>query len=168
MKYENIKEAAQAWVREFSAIPYGLIEKAYLGDNIDSITELTPLSVNDRIYHFETGDYGYIIGRTEDGKYIVELDSDEEIEAESDDMEMVPDSFLPMWGTMWMFGNSCDERWIEDKENRQKMADCGFRIYEIDEGIIFGIDGAGYDFYESHWIPLYKQRGLNWHKTEEI
>ena len=28
------------------------------------------------------------------------------------------------------------------------------------------IDGAGYDFYESHWIPLYKARGLQWHETE--
>lgn len=46
------------------------------------------------------------------------------------------------------------------------MADCGFRIYESDDfgGYIFGIDGAGYDFYDAHWIPLYKARGLRWHK----
>ena len=48
------------------------------------------------------------------------------------------------------------------------MADCGFRIYESEEfGYFFGIDGAGYSFYEEHWIPLYKQRGLQWHKTDE-
>ena len=47
------------------------------------------------------------------------------------------------------------------------MADCGFRIYEQEDyGYIFGIDGAGYDFYEAHWIPLYKARGLKWHLTE--
>ena len=46
------------------------------------------------------------------------------------------------------------------------MANCGFRIYEIDEGIIFGIDGAGYSFYDEDWIPLYKARGLQWHETE--
>ena len=28
---------------------------------------------------------------------------------------------------------------------------------------IFGINGAGYDFYEQHWIPLYDARGLHWH-----
>ena len=33
-------------------------------------------------------------------------------------------------------------------------------------GYFFGIDGAGYSFYEEHWIPLYKARGLQWHKTE--
>lgn len=29
-----------------------------------------------------------------------------------------------------------------------------------------GIDGAGYDFYEAHWIPLYEARGLHWHEGE--
>ena len=37
-------------------------------------------------------------------------------------------------------------------------------MYESGEfGYFFGIDGAGYDFYECHWIPLYKARGLQWH-----
>ena len=72
------------------------------------------------------------------------------------------DDFLPMWGTMWTFGESLDEDWA--RENIQIMQDCGFRVYENDDfGIIFGIDGAGYNFYESHWIPLYKARGLKWH-----
>ncbi len=72
------------------------------------------------------------------------------------------DDFLPMWSTMWTFGESLDEDWA--RENIQIMQDCGFRVYENDDfGIIFGIDGAGYNFYESHWIPLYKARGLKWH-----
>lgn len=33
-------------------------------------------------------------------------------------------------------------------------------------GIYIGIDGAGYDFYESHWIPLYTVRGLEYHSEE--
>jgi len=76
------------------------------------------------------------------------------------------DSFLPMWGTMWSFGDSADRWWIEQEENLQKMADCGFRIYEQEDyGYIFGIDGMGYDFYEAHWIPLYKACGLQWHRN---
>ena len=44
----------------------------------------------------------------------------------------------------------------------------GFRIYESEEfGYFFGIDGAGYNFYDSHWIPLYDARGLKWHREEE-
>ena len=47
------------------------------------------------------------------------------------------------------------------------MSNCGFRIYESEEfGYFFGIDGAGYDFYESHWEPLYKARGLHWHDPQ--
>ncbi len=74
------------------------------------------------------------------------------------------DTSLPKWGTMWSFSNILDEAWLDDDENRKVMADCGFRIYEQEDyGYIFGIDGAGYDFYEAHWIPLYKARGLKWH-----
>lgn len=39
MKYNTIREATEAWVREFSAIPQSLIEKAYMGDNIDAFNE---------------------------------------------------------------------------------------------------------------------------------
>lgn len=82
-------------------------------------------------------------------------------------MEEERDSFFPMWGTMWSFGDSADHWWLEEEGNLQKMADCGFRIYEQkDYGYIFGIDGAGYDFYEAHWIPLYKACGFKWHSDE--
>jgi len=74
------------------------------------------------------------------------------------------DTFLPTWGTMWSFDDSIDSQWLEDEHNLQAMADCGFRIYEQEDyGYVFGIDGMGYDFYEAHWIPLYKARGLLWH-----
>ena len=44
------------------------------------------------------------------------------------------------------------------------MSRCGFRIYESEEfGYFFGIDGAGYSFYDEHWVPLYRARGLHWH-----
>ena len=91
-------------------------------------------------------------------------------EAGDDIVEITPpieadrDTFLPMWGWMWSFNIELDNLWLEDKKNLQAMADCGFRIYEQEDyGFIFGIDGMGYDFYEAHWIPLYKARGLMWH-----
>ena len=69
-----------------------------------------------------------------------------------------------MWGTMWSFGDNVDDWWLEKNGGLQAMSNCGFRIYESEEfGYFFGIDGAGYDFYESHWEPLYKARGLQWH-----
>ena len=78
------------------------------------------------------------------------------------------EGFLPMWGTMWSFSDPLDSWWLEEKDGLAAMARCGFRIYrQEDYGYIFGIDGAGYDFYEDHWIPLYKERGIQWHDTEE-
>jgi len=74
------------------------------------------------------------------------------------------DGFLPMWGTMWSFRDDVDNWWLENEENMKAMAECGFRIYDQEDyGYVFGVDGAGYDFYEAHWIPLYKARGLCWH-----
>ena len=72
-------------------------------------------------------------------------------------------SWLPMWGWMWTFDCRLDEGWARD--NADILADCGFRTYEDQEtgDIYIGIDGAGYDFYAEHWIPLYKARGLRWH-----
>ena len=76
--------------------------------------------------------------------------------------------YLPMWSTMWSFGDSEDDYWIEKGDGLELMAECGFRIYEQEDfGYLFGIDGAGYSFLHEHWIPLYKARGLRWHEEEE-
>ena len=90
---------------------------------------------------------------------------------DSDDERPVDYEFgLPMWGTMWSFGDSIDDYWllgddeIGAKDHLKEMYECGFNIWDSEYGVFFGIDGAGYDFYESHWIPLYDARGLQWHK----
>ncbi len=90
-----------------------------------------------------------------------ELDEIEEL-TQFDDEEDYRE-FLPMWGYMWTFNDNSDEEWA--KRNVDVMQECGLRVYDSEEfGIIFGIDGAGYSFYEEHWIPLYKARGLQWHE----
>lgn len=74
------------------------------------------------------------------------------------------DDFFPMWGTMWQFHENIDEEWA--RNNIDVMNELGFTVYDSDYGLFFGIDGAGYDFYESHWIPLYIARGLRWSKED--
>lgn len=75
---------------------------------------------------------------------------------------------LPMWDTMWSFGDSIDNDWLNGEfgvNGLKQMIDCGFRVYKSEDwGYVFGIDGAGYDFFEAHWIPLYDARGLKWHR----
>lgn len=161
-KEKNIKEATEKWVGEFNAIPMFLMEKAYGGDNFGSLEELTKQRIGDYVYVFDLSDSFEIKEVYED--YIMVEDSEgEKIKIENGDYEVEDEGGFPMWGTMWTFGNSLDSEWV--LKNLQTVSDLGFRIYEDYENgeIYIGIDGAGYDFYEAHWIPLYKARGLQWH-----
>ena len=79
-------------------------------------------------------------------------------EVTSPDNEVENKDLLPMWGSMWTFGDSIDNYWFEEKDGIKQMSKCGFRIFKSEEfGYFFGIDGAGYDFYEAHCIPLYDE-----------
>lgn len=164
----TIKEATQEWVKGFNDIPQSLLEKL-AKNNPDEFHEITPPSRCDRVYIYNgehEGDHGEIVRISDDDDvYVVELDADyKKVEVKEENFEVERDDYFPMWGTMWTFGERIDEWWLEDKVGLQKMADCGFRIYEQEDlGFVFGIDGAGYDFYEAHWIPLYRARGLQWH-----
>ncbi len=173
----TVREAAKELVREFDRVPRSVVEKLIVASDYNDIVEITPPGAYDHVYILcgdHDGEYGEIVesgvGEDED-QYCIELDgSEERIVLEEGDFEVQRDDGLPMWGTMWAFGDSCDDYWLEKMGGLQKMADCGFRIYESEDyGYIFGIDGAGYDFYEAHWVPLYRARGLQWHDptTEE-
>lgn len=169
MKYDTIKEAAQAWVHEFNTIPISILEKL-LEINPDELQEITPPAVGDRVYVYNppAGENEGEIIRREDDLYTIELDDGTTCVLESGEFDVQHDDFLPMWGTLWAFGDSVDNWWLEEHGGLQAMADCGFRIYEQEDyEYVFGIDGAGYDFYDERWIPLYKARGLKWHKEEE-
>lgn len=167
----TIRQAAEKWVSEMNAYPQEMINKLMQAD-IDDWTEVTTPSIGDRVWVYEENESGTIekVRQTPDDEeddevlYEVELDSGKTVFAKADDMEVERDTYLPMWGTMWSFGDSADDWWLEEGSGIEIMSECGFRVYEsYDFGFIFGIDGAGYDFYESHWIPLYKARGLQWH-----
>ena len=160
----TINDAAHEWVKEFNAFPQGMISKLMESD-IDGWHELTKKRSGDRVYCYDHNEYGEVDHYNEETEeYTVELDNGSIVQTAEDDMERAEYDMLPMWGTLWQFGDSADDYWLEDEENQRLMSECGFRIYEHDEwGYFFGIDGAGYDFYDAHWIPLYKARGLRWH-----
>lgn len=162
----TIREAAEMWVKEMNAYPYDMIEKLMHADMCDW-QEVTVPRIGDRVYVYDQ-DYGEIvkIKRNKDDEviYSVKLDNGKTVRRKEGDIEVDRDSLLPMWGTLWSFGDSADDYWLEELGGIQIMSECGFRIYESGEfGYFFGIDGAGYSFYEEHWVPLYKKRGLQWH-----
>lgn len=164
MKGLTIKEAAEKWVHEYMA-PIDT-------EIVDTINpyEITRPCVGDSVYTYNSIDgenEGDIVEILQDkrGKtwYKIDFGLDKTAMLTRNEFEVDYDSILPMWGTMWSFKDICDIDWLRSDEGLQAMSECGFRIYETDNDYCFGIDGCGYDFYESHWIPLYKARGLQWH-----
>lgn len=166
----TIKEATQLMIeREFNAIPQSIITKAYFeNEDYDSFHELgtQKLLKGDTVTYFEdNGDYTIVDTEVNGDDSNARLTDDDIIflEVDKDKLEKIHynDDILPIWSTMWWCDNFIGQ-WIED--NLETVISLGFRVYECDDlGIVIGIDGAGYDFYESHWIPLYKAQGLKWH-----
>lgn len=157
-------DAAHEWVKGFNAIDIGIIEKL-MSIDIDDWQEVTTPCVGDRVCCFDSDIYGEV-ANIDNNDYTINLDDGIEITLSISEFE-VERCDLPMWGTMWSFGNSLDDEWLSNYGGIKLMSECGFRIFHSEEfGYFFGIDGAGYDFYEAHWIPLYEARGLHWHEGD--
>lgn len=170
----TVREAAEEWVRGMDAIQQGMIAKL-MGVEPDEWREVTVPAPGDRVYVYDETASGNVTAvrlpsdddESDETLYEIELDSGESVFAKFEDFEVEYDDGLPMWGTMWSFNDSADNWWLEEGDGIRLMSECGFRVYVHEEfGYFFGIDGAGYDFYEAHWIPLYKARGLQWHDKE--
>lgn len=168
MQKMTIKEATREWVREMNRFPTEMIA-AILKADPGALREVTTPRVGDRIYvhnypAYANEENGEIVEYLKDNTYRIKMDDGESILANGDGFEIEYDDFVPMWGWMWQFDDFIDDAWLEEHDGIRKMSECGFRVYKHEEfGYFFGIDGAGYDFYEEHWIPLYKARGLSWH-----
>jgi len=168
----TVREAAEEWVRELDAIQQGMIEELMCVDP-DDWSEVTVPAPGDTVYLYGLplaleNRYGKIQGYdNERERYAVRLTDGRLIFIGMDGFEVQRDEDPPMWGTMWSFRSVFDDLWLESDDGIWKMSECGFRIYKSEKfGFFFGIDGAGYDFYECHWLPLYKARGLRWHDME--
>lgn len=153
MKMTVDKAKVENFVKEMNAIPTSVIGKLVEFSCAENIGEI---SVPVEYSRVDTPDGCGEVQRTEDGIYLVELDNGETVELEKGDIYPVFDDGLPLWGYMWQ-PHPWDVDWI--RENLETVCACGFRVYEEDDfDILLGIDGCGYDFYEAHWIPLYKAR----------
>lgn len=117
--FNTIKEATHAWVMEMNQVPMGVVEKLIKLDGDESIEEVTPPSVGDYVLITDgehRNEHGEIIGRSEECNetLLVQVDGEEEpVEIDDFNVEVERDGFLPMWGTMWAFGDSIDNWWLE-------------------------------------------------------
>ena len=136
IKGMTINDAAHKWVGEFNAISQGMIERLMRAAP-DEWEELTLPRAGSRVHVFDLPDscdtlehLGEIVAYAADlDKYRVDLDGGPSILVEPDNLEVVDEDTLPMWGTMWSFGDSCDNYWLEYADGIRVMSDCGFRIY---------------------------------------
>ncbi|MDB5391196.1 MAG: hypothetical protein JWM11_6842 [Planctomycetaceae bacterium] len=88
---------------------------------------------------------------------------------------------MPMWGSVFVSSDRADQRAIaallqplteEDDDERATLAASGWSevgttgvlALSLDEELILGVHGAGYDFFSAHWEPLYDQLGYHWHE----
>lgn len=158
----TLLEATQHWVYGFNAIPTAMIARL-MEQKPEEWAEVTISTIGDTIYVYDAGINGTITAQVEDG-YQILLDNGMEIIATANEFTLVQPDILPMWSTMWSFGDSVDDNWLKNGAGLTALSECGFSVFYHEEfGYFFGIDGAGYDFYEEHWIPLYIARGLHWH-----
>lgn len=166
----NIEEATKKWVDEFSFVSQTLVQNA-VGENYEDWIDLTRniISVGDTVYY--DGEDWEVLEVKEDRLVLEPMDMNLD-NVEVDEWEVEPEDdyysgLFPMWGTLFNPKEKLDEDWIVN--NLKKVKECGLRAFEYyPTGDIFlGVDGAGYNFYDNHWIPLYKARGLHWHEVEE-
>lgn len=165
----NIREATEQWVeRDMNEIDSEIIQ-TLMEYEPEDWCEVTPPQVDDTVYVYHVAASGDgkiidIVETNEDKIYEIELEDGRVIRVHSDEFDVIRDGGVPMWGTLWSLKDPYDVEWM-NRGGIEKMAECGFKIYESQKfGYFFGIDGAGYSFYEAHWIPLYKARGLRWHE----
>lgn len=174
MRFERKEDAVRSFVKEFDAIRADIIS-VLMKYEPDGWCEVTMPAVGDRVYvdgvdiEDTTAEEGEVVeADSKSNKYKIKMDDGVVIDVSGDDFYVLYDNDLPMWGYLWQFSDPCDIEWIENGDGVRVMSELGFRIYEHNEyGMFFGIDGAGFDFYEAYWIPLYDARGLKWHDKEE-
>lgn len=171
---KTLKAACEKWVGTFNAIESRLLKRAF-EHNREDFTELTtPVTGETVDYHGSLNlmDNEFVIDsvNADEQTVCLALTNESDLEAHGEtvtvpfsDVEVNYDDWLPMWGTLWTL-EGIDERWVQN--NLTTVSECGFRIYEDEESgtIYLGIDGAGYNFYDGHWMSLYEARGLQWHQ----
>lgn len=175
MRYETKDDAVHAFVRELNAFPTDMIRKLMESGgfaDLDDWQEVTLPAAGDRVSLFDipegaVSDEGEIVSIDRDGTYKIRMDDGAVVHVESGTFDVQHDDYLPMWGWMWQMSDPCDTHWMEEEDGVKVLSWLGFRIYHHEEwGYFFGIDGAGFDFYEAYWTPLYDARGLKWHDKE--
>jgi hypothetical protein len=155
-------QATKQWVDSFSAIPGSLIERAYKGEGMEDLQLLAGGDLVSDCCDAELKSETVLSPAWRAGAPDTVEHFCSKCNLDCDVHWTGAQYAWPAgWGTLWI---PCDMDLSWFKEHSDDVAKLGFIVYESDEcGILLGIDGGGYDFFEAHWLPLYRLRGLKWH-----
>lgn len=168
-----MRQAAETWLDNFDQVPASVIEKMAKADEAMTYYDSDSL----RLIASPTIECGSC-NNPYDGELGLEQLRDRHAEGASvvcshcshnpghDWYPSFPQHAYPCgWGTLFAPRERLDHEWI--LEHADAVAKLGLFVFESDDyGCLLGIDGAGFDFYEAYWIPLYRLRGLRWHETD--
>lgn len=71
--------------------------------------------------------------------------------------ENLIEEHYPLWNYVW----KCPDNYINSSYmNVDKLFELGIGVIDHEQGYYLFIAEAGYDFYEEHWIPMFKEMGL--------
>jgi hypothetical protein len=176
-KFDEIKREAERLLnREFSFIPLDMVEK-YADGNL--FEHIVPVAFSRMLEDFDPSDLfesdlfeeyeetGETVDReawAEDESFVEWLE-----ENYNDDVREAYEEYdnnYPMWGTVFV----ANDNWLSDKieKEAEKVQACGFGVinsFKNMNAALF-VAGAGYDFYEAHWIPFFTEF-LDWIKVTE-
>lgn len=172
MKTDSLLEAARKWISTWNNVPGSLIEK--LVDHDQAIryydSDVFRLVASPKARCGECDalcEEGLPLYRIEDrdGQPEQKVPCPSCTDNLGDAWQMAwPRFAFPCgWGTLFVPDDSCDQAWVV--EHARQIARLGFFVFESEDlGYMLGIDGAGFDFYDAFWVPLYQLRGLQWHR----
>ncbi len=165
MNHTTPNTAAGRWVASFDWLPASLIGKLTSHDEAVSYYDSQTFRLVASPWSACMG-----CGRAYEGNLTLE-----ELRGQADTVRAVPcehcdDSsegvwergrpihgFPCAWSTLYAPRSGEDHRWIES--HLPEIAALGFYVFDSEDiGYLLGIDGAGYDFFETLWNPLWELR----------
>ena len=90
-------------------------------------------------------------------------DNENEDECESPDLD--EDAYVEAVREAWA-DEGGEDYWLS-ASGWQAVGGTGVYAVEVYGDLYLGVNGCGYCFYDSHWIPLYLELGYGWHKQYE-